>query len=231
MRLLVLYLALAPSLGCASVIKSSDPNLSEKVIWVGKPVSDFYADINRAFVGLRKFAGQYGWNQPASPDFIKEIRHFESKELFDSELRRLSDGQMNNIPATYVALMDSKVLRVVSWSAYRAIHPDHAKSDYIRVIQHELAHQLHVDLVGDQNMGPTWFFEGFAVVAASQYENTSLPDSEIEKTIRSGGSGIYPNFGFVVRHLMRRHTLPQLVEWARLERKQFLELIGYSTGH
>jgi hypothetical protein len=46
-------------------------------------------------------------------------------------------------------------------------------SEYIKLIAHELAHEYHIFLLdGNENdMGPIWFYEGFATAVANQYED------------------------------------------------------------
>lgn len=141
---------------------------------------------------------------------------------------RAPPEQSQPIPKNFVAVMDNRLLRTISWQAYQKIHPSDVESDYKKLLQHEMAHQLHTDLVGDDQMCPTWFCEGFAVAAAGQYVSAPpLNEHEIQRIICSKDRGDYRQYGSVLRILMKRHSLPELVEWAR--HADFANKLGFSS--
>ncbi len=179
--------------------------------------SEFEKSFAAAKQNLAVFARENRWeNIVASKSFIEKVEVFPSKEDFDNALKTLSNGQMKSVPKTFVAVMDNRILRVVSWKTYQQVHPDETLQDYEKLLTHEMAHQLHVDiLIGDQDkMGPVWFYEGFAVVAARQFESAGADSKIMKEAVSDSDRGNYKVYGAILRKILKTKNLSTLVEEA-----------------
>lgn len=89
---------------------------------------------------------------------------------------------------------------------------------YVKLLTHELIHLLHIRLVDgkEDEMGPMWFFEGFAVMGSKQLENFEWPAFQKEFVeILDPKRGDYRKYGFAVRNLARKQEISELVQRAR----------------
>ncbi len=68
-------------------------------------------------------------------------------------------------------------------------------------------------------MGPRWFFEGFAIVVAGQRlpfsGNFESASEAVDAATAASGRGSYATYGAVVRYLMTKVPLNELVQRAR----------------
>jgi len=223
--LFMLMLALTLT-SCVHSNKGNNLNLT--VIWKGNPNYEFNDLAEKAINQLNDFVVQNNLAKKVDSSLIKQVIHFESKELFDIELKDLSGGKIKKLPRTYVALAEGQVLRVVSWEAYRQIHPNHNIEEYVKLLQHEIAHIFHSQLAGDDGMGPVWFFEGFAVVAANQYsDEPSLSDSQISKIVNDDSRGDYKKYGSIIRSMMKKHKLKNLLQVASASPDKLMSHLGF----
>ena len=85
-----------------------------------------------------------------------------------------------------------------------------------KLVAHEMAHVLHVRWVGgdEGKMGPEWFYEGFAVLAADQ----KPPREEridswplAADAVASKGPGSYAKYDGALRFFLRHTSLGELV--------------------
>jgi hypothetical protein len=213
------------SLSCAS--KPASQASGVKLSWRGSQEKRFADNLEVAFERLNTFLKEQNLAQTPIENLVDEVIHFESKELFDSEMMRLTNGQMESIPRTYVAVGDGGVLRIVSLNAYLKIHPEHAVKDYINILVHESAHIFHSKTYGDEGMGPIWFFEGFAIVAADQYvDEVNLSKDEMEAVAESKVRGDYKKYGFMIRELNKTYSLKDMLQRAKDEPNKFLSYLG-----
>ena len=62
-------------------------------------------------------------------------------------------------------------------------------------------------------MGPIWFFEGFAIYAAGQFEEdkTKLTKTEIKKVISTQDRISYRKYALVIRKILKKITLHEAV--------------------
>ena len=79
-----------------------------------------------------------------------------------------------------------------------------------------MAHRLHIRILeGDEDaMGPIWFYEGFAIYAAGQFETFSLDSTEIWKIVRSTERESYRKYGAVFRYFLKMVSIRELIEHA-----------------
>lgn len=166
---------------------------------------------------LTVFAKENGWESLIdAKSFIEKVEVFPTKGEFDNALKTLSNGQMKSVPKNFVAVMDNRILRVVSWKTYQQVHPSETLQDYEKLLTHEMAHQLHVDILkGNENkMGPVWFYEGFAVLAAQQYESFKADSKSMSEAISNAERGNYKVYGSILRKILKTKSLSTLVEEA-----------------
>ncbi len=156
-------------------------------------------------------------NNTDSTHLIEKVEIYSNKNTFDKKLIQLSQGKMTSVPKTFVGLSDKKILRVVSWPVYKEIHPNDSLEDYEKVLTHEIAHQLHVRLLNGKEslMGPIWFFEGFAVLAANQYEDFEVNDSDKIEVVLNPERGNYKSYGSVMRKLVKLKPLSELIKMTK----------------
>ena len=106
----------------------------------------------------------------------------------------------------------------VSPEEYARVAPDYAHQDdaWTRLLAHEIGHRLHVAVLdgNEDAMGPQWFYEGFAVVAAGQQLGPPLEyatPAEALRGVHEDAPRSYRRFGAAVRFFAGRHPLPTLV--------------------
>lgn len=194
--------------------------------WFGTPEEQFVEDLELAFERLNRFLKKENLSQTPVESYVYKVIYFESKDIFDSEIIRLTKGQMKTIPKTYVAFGDGGILRTISLKAYLKVHPDHTRKDFIDLLVHEAAHIFHSKKYGDEGMGPIWFFEGFAVVAADQYFNdVKLSKDEMKAVAAAKRRGDYKKYGFMVRELKKTHSIGDMLQKAKDEPSKFLNYL------
>ncbi len=104
---------------------------------------------------------------------------------------------------------------------YQSIRPEYARHPqaWTRLLAHEIGHRLHVAILkgNEEAMGPTWFFEAFACMAAGQrlgepLEFNSL--AEVKAGIEDKGPGAYRRYLAALRFMLQKYSLRQLVQKA-----------------
>lgn len=222
----LLFLTLA---GCASSDRTVNKPLATaahvSVVPIKVPpsmsVDAVRGTLRAAEESLRRFARRWDWETYAERPFYRSVEIFDDKGAFDARMREL--GHMpagTKLPPTYTAALEEEVLIAVSPELYAAAFPDGVEPGaYEKLFTHELAHRLHVRLVDDREdeMGPIWFFEGFAVLAAEQFslDPVAADHDALWQTFRLTERGSYRTYGRAMRELVRRTSLPALVAHAR----------------
>jgi len=183
--------------------------------------------VARAQGRVDRFAGDYGWEPLLRPLLYDSCEIYASSQAMGTRIR-----QLHNLPDTFqfptgtlTGALEKHVLLFVAPSEYERMVPALARelNAYDKLMAHEIAHRLHVAILkGDEEaMGPRWFYEGFAVVAAGQHEDAVLADPTEAMLSRS-----YAKFGALLRALMQHAPLPELVrkagqpdfeEWAKAQ--------------
>lgn len=177
-----------------------------------------------------EFAAKNSWEEQA------RIRTFDAVEIFSTQeglweriiaLHKLPAD--TRIPAAgLVAGIESRVLVAVSPEEYSRINPEYAanKDDWTRLLAHEMVHRLHVEALGgdEDAMGPTWFFEGFAMAGAGQknigagirFRSADEALSAISEfsSAKTHAGGSYETYAAAFRFFMERLPLKELVRRA-----------------
>ena len=148
------------------------------------------------------------------------MRVFDRKPEFDRALLTLAGmDPATELPATYSAALERRVLVAVAPELYAAAYPEGVEAaSYEKLLAHEIAHRLHVRILGgdEQAMGPIWFYEGFAIFAADQLRQVpgELSEEELWRVVGDPERGSYVRYGQVFRRFAARVPLPVLVERA-----------------
>lgn len=147
--------------------------------------------------------------------FVKKVTLYGTKSEFDKVISSSPDWpKSTSVPETYVGVGFDKTFHVVSWDAYKEIHPGDSIEDYKKLLVHELAHLLHIAILnGKENeMGPTWFFEGFACYVAGQYPESVLPAKEkLRQIFKESNRGNYQKYSAMFRKLASRVSTKELL--------------------
>ena len=167
-----------------------------------------------------RFAQSYGWLDHMLTPFAIRAQMYAVKEQFDHDLLALVGMDTNTqLPATYCAALEEQVLMSVSPELYIELYPEGNEADaFEKLLTHEMAHRLHVRILNgdEERMGPVWFYEGFALYAANQFE-TFLPvlnKEEIWEVVQAEERMDYRQYASVFRYFLNFVPLEQLVERA-----------------
>lgn len=169
---------------------------------------------------IRDFAKQYGWKHLTKESFADRAEIYDNKVEFDQALIRLTRTAPSvEIPKTYSAVLEKRVIISVSPELYTQNYPEGIEDKYFeKLIAHEIAHSLHIRILdgNEDAMGPIWFFEGFAIYAAGQFENYSfeLGPKEIWEIVRSNERRSYKKYGAVFRYFLKKASIKDLIEKA-----------------
>lgn len=180
---------------------------------------------------LRDFAARHGWWVHVEQPFAKRFQVYADKPAFDRDLLELCNLDVNiELPATYCAALEQGVLLSISPELYRALYPEGDEAHaFEKLLCHEMAHRLHIRLLsGDEDaMGAVWFYEGFALYAAGQFETNApvLQPAEIWEIVSDPERGSYRRYAAVFQHFARLAALPELV--ARASRADFVDWLKY----
>lgn len=113
---------------------------------------------------LRAFAVRNGWDNFVRERFADRAEIYDDKGAFDIAFCRLGNVDPSiELPRTYSAALEKGVFIAVSPELYSKNYPEGV----------------------EDAMGPIWFYEGFAIYAAGQFETFSLDSTEIWKIVRS----------------------------------------------
>ncbi len=181
---------------------------------------EFKGNLLEAQKRLRVLIKNNGWSDLNKTPFMKRAEIYDKKVDYDNHLYEIEPALRGKpIPTTFTAGIEQDVFFAVSPEMVDKVFPQGRENDsYIKLIQHELAHRLHVRIVkgNEERMGPVWFYEGFAVYAADQYRKAApeLTDAEIWDIVRATKRGSYIQYRTVFYHFLKQHTLKELLEHA-----------------
>lgn len=175
------------------------------------------------------FASDHGWSNHMRVFFDKGVEVFESQEALWERIKNLHSlpRELPMPTQGLAAALECGILMAVTPKEYARVAPEYGATQdaYQRLLAHEIAHRLHVAVLGgdEDAMGPEWFYEGFAVVASGDLREAPQCEPTWE-ALSSSGQGAYRRYGALLRRLMNRTPLFELVngahradfeEWAR----------------
>ena len=144
----------------------------------------------------------------------------DDREAYACRLREICGvGEDFEVPATYSGALEGGVLLAKTPELFASDYAEGREENaWAKLICHEMAHRLHVRILdGDEKaMGPIWFFEGFALVAAGQFEADGPEDDldVVAAVLSSRERGSYRRYAGVLRRLLVTHDLKTLVRRA-----------------
>lgn len=148
--------------------------------------------------------------------FITKASVYGTKSSFDKLIESSPAWKAGSkVPATYVGFGEKKEFFIISWSAYQGIHPNESRTEYEKLLVHEISHLFHTAYLkgGDDRMGPVWFYEGFACFVANQYQDAVLP-KDFAPIINAPERSSYRDYVAIVRELHKRHSIRELLNKA-----------------
>jgi len=169
---------------------------------------------------IENFALENGWMKHAEKIFIERVEIYDDHEKYrQAVVKFLGMAPAAEFPKTYSACLERNVLFMVSPRLYAKNYPEGREKDsYEKLIAHEMAHRLHVGILGgyEDAMGPVWFYEGFAVYASGQFEGSAqkLSPSEMRVIMANPKRGSYKKYGALFRYLLTQTSLQELLKHA-----------------
>lgn len=169
--------------------------------------------IDSARSALQQFAAAHGWSELTKEEFMDSVMIFDDKALFDKTLLKLAGADSSTpLPPTYCAALENRVLIAMAPAYYAQVFPEGIEpGSYSKLLVHEMAHRLHIRILhGDEEaMGPTWFFEGFALYAADQFAHSSLQlsNDEVIEVLQAPERGSYLRYNYCFRYFVKPSNL------------------------
>ena len=167
---------------------------------------------------LRDFAYRNEWDQFLNESFAQRVEIYDNQnEFIQALLRRMGADPSTDLPETISAALEEGVFMSVSPEVYSRIYPEGIEDkSFEKLIAHEMAHRLHIRILGgdEDAMGPIWFFEGFAILAAGQFEDASMQPGEIWQIVTEKERGSYRKDGALIRYFLKRVSIQEMVKRA-----------------
>jgi len=168
---------------------------------------------------LSDFALRHNWQVHVKEPFARLFHVYAGKLSFDHDLLALCGlDPALELPPTYCAALEQGVLMSVTPELYRALYPQgDEEGAFEKLLAHEMAHRLHIRILGgdEDAMGPVWFYEGFALHAAGQFETAPhLAAAQIWDVVGAQERTDYRQYAAVFRHFLARAPLHQLISMA-----------------
>jgi hypothetical protein len=169
---------------------------------------------------LYNFAKKHDWHRHATEPFAKSFCIYADKKSFDHDLLVLCGlDTATELPATYCAALEKGVLMSVSPELYRTLYQEgDEEKAFEKLLTHEMAHRLHIRILnGEENaMGSVWFYEGFALYAAGQFEKDApvLSDKEIWEIVNDPERSSYRRYATVFQYFVKKASIQRLIEKA-----------------
>ena len=176
-------------------------------------------DLERTLVAaqrrLRKFAVRNGWKDLVKESFAERAEIYDDQDEFIRRVIEITGADPSTkFPKAFSACLENRIFISVSPDLYNRIYPDGIEKDaFEKLITHEMAHRLHVRILNGNEvaMGPIWFFEGFAIYAADQFENYNIEPAEAWGVIKSAERGSYNKYGGVFRYFSQKISIHELI--------------------
>lgn len=169
---------------------------------------------------LRDFAQKHNWQVHLQEPFAKSFHVYAEKASFDHDLLKICGLDITlELPSTYCAALEQGVLMSVTPELYQTLYPEGDEENaFEKLLTHEMAHRLHIRILGgnEDAMGAVWFYEGFALYAAGQFEESApvLDASEIWDVVNEPERGSYRRYASVFQYFVRKASIQQLIEMA-----------------
>lgn len=134
--------------------------------------TQFASAVVEAYSIVNSFASLNGWLDYMQKPLFTSVHIFETWEKLWQKIKYMTRSPEESPPTDGLsAAIHSGCLMAVTQEEYERLRPEYASVDkpWARLLAHEIAHQLHIRIVGtEKKMGPKWFYEGFAMYASGQ---------------------------------------------------------------
>lgn len=190
---------------------------------------DFARTVVNANERIFRFAELHNWQHKCQPLTFKKVEIFSSQNELWGRLLQLFD-MSSDTPlqiSGLAAALEKEILMAISPEEYLKLRPEYACEEkaWEKLLAHEIAHRLHVRILenNEEAMGPTWFFEGFAIHAAGQKISNHFFDSP-QKAIeavreRNSSRGLYATYSSAFNYFLKYKSLKEMV--SRAGKKDF----------
>jgi hypothetical protein len=164
------------------------------------------------------FARKYRWENLLAVPLVRETYIFDNQKEFIRKLLAVT-GTISpaTLPSTVSAALENQLLLAISPELYARIYPEGIEThSYEKLLTHEMAHRLHIRILdgNEEAMGPVWFFEGFALFAAGQFESSpeKMNAAEMIRIIQTPVRGSYEKYAILFRQLLEYRSLEKLID-------------------
>ncbi|MBI5511730.1 MAG: hypothetical protein HY903_23490 [Deltaproteobacteria bacterium] len=181
------------------------------------------AEVAAAQTDVRRFVVESGWDESFAARTFDSVEVFGDQEDLWERILELNQLPSNTpLPtAGLVAALEKRVLVAVCPAEYLRLNPEYAAGEFSwrRLLAHEIFHRVHVNLLdgNEDAMGPPWFYEGLAVLAAGQHLDTGLVYHNAAEALAGAQTKAplaYRRFLAAVRYFTRCASVPELVAHA-----------------
>ncbi len=233
MRQIFLFLTLVVLIACNNEtqktvkqyqIKHQDNSIVIPII-LSKSLENRKEEFDNYLISARKnisnFAKKYNWSDLVKEEFIDSMMIFDIKKDFNKSLLILAEADTNTkLPDTYCAALEKRTLVVVSPEYYAKVFPEGIEQgSFEKLLTHEIAHRLHIKILNgnEEEMGPIWFYEGFAMFVANQFSNskTKLSKKEMTLIMNDPNRGSYMKYNYIFRYFVEKISLTELISKAK----------------
>lgn len=179
---------------------------------------------------IHAFTKKHNWQSYVNIPLITRLKIFTSKKQFDDAIIvGFNLPEDTDVPSGAVAVIANDILFMVTPEVYQDVYPQGQEEDcYEKLMMHELAHVLHIRILhGDEEkMGPKWFYEGFAVHVANQFQDfeNKLSKKEIGTIVSTDEEVGYQNYKEIMECLLHSSNLKDLVDQAW--RPDFIQMVS-----
>ncbi|HBW22059.1 MAG: hypothetical protein A2X28_09565 [Elusimicrobia bacterium GWA2_56_46] len=228
---IVLLFILSALQGCTGIqSRKTSPDTEAILSRLQTPVSETNKRVEYAHAVVEAdnivadYLTQHNWQAQAKASVYDSIEIFATQQELWNRIKEVN-GITTDIPmptAGLVAGLEARVLLAVTPEEYQRISPTYAsaqKDFWMRLLAHEIAHRRHAVILGgnEDAMGPTWFFEGFAVLVSGQNIDSDLYYTSTDEALTQVAEkkpGAYSRYVAAVRFFLTKTTLPELVAHA-----------------
>lgn len=167
---------------------------------------------------LRKFAQKHNWLHHVERPFARLFQVHADRASFDHNFLSICGlGPDIELPKTYCAALEQEILISVSPDLYRSLYPEgDEEKAFEKLLAHEMAHRLHIRILNGKEdlMGAVWFYEGFAIYAAGQFEKNApeLTMAEIWSIVNETKRTSYKKYASVFQYFLKKAPIHQLVK-------------------
>lgn len=175
--------------------------------------------IIQAQKNIMKFAKKNNWESLINSSFIKRVEIYDSQAgLIKGLIKNFDLDPFITLPKELSAVLEDEILMSISPNVYKELFPieGNDSNGFERLLTHEIAHRLHIRILDgkEELMGPTWFFEGFAIFVAKQFPEFTCSKEIIWDIIENEKEVSYKYYAPIFRYLISHISIVDLINHA-----------------